>query len=241
MSPDWAAKASPVPYATFGDPQSLNLYSYVRNNPLSKADADGHCDWCIDLAISIGAYVGSHPAVAQALGTLGDSMGMKGTVGVVARYRAGDTNVGGALSLTSEGRNDGTGKSAIQGTLSGQVAGAGSQLNVTGTFEKNGTMVNPLDNIGGNTKLTNAGPNGSSAQVGDDGRVALGLNVSFPPQVAPGAQLAAQAGIQVTAGGQEAGGVARAVGDAAISDTKQFVQDLHTSTTCGVGGCSTQH
>jgi RHS repeat-associated protein len=46
MSPDWAAKEEPVPYATFDDPQSLNLYSYVRNNPLSRADKDGHCDWC---------------------------------------------------------------------------------------------------------------------------------------------------------------------------------------------------
>jgi RHS repeat-associated protein len=42
MSPDWAAQASPVPYATFGDPQSLNLYQYVRNNPLTNRDADGH-------------------------------------------------------------------------------------------------------------------------------------------------------------------------------------------------------
>jgi RHS repeat-associated protein len=43
MSPDWAAKAEPVPYAKMGNPQSLNLYSYVLNNPLSKADPDGHC------------------------------------------------------------------------------------------------------------------------------------------------------------------------------------------------------
>jgi len=42
MSPDWAAKASPVPYATFDDPQSLNLYQYARNNPLKNRDADGH-------------------------------------------------------------------------------------------------------------------------------------------------------------------------------------------------------
>ena len=42
MSPDWAAKASPVPYATFGNPQSLNLYSYMHNNPLGGVDADGH-------------------------------------------------------------------------------------------------------------------------------------------------------------------------------------------------------
>jgi len=40
---DWAAKPTSVPYAEFGDPQSLNLYSYVRNNPLNRVDADGHC------------------------------------------------------------------------------------------------------------------------------------------------------------------------------------------------------
>jgi RHS repeat-associated protein len=44
MTPDWDAKPTSVPYAEFGDPQSLNLYSYVRNNPLSKTDLDGH-DW----------------------------------------------------------------------------------------------------------------------------------------------------------------------------------------------------
>lgn len=42
MSPDWADKPTDVPYAEFGDPQSLNLYGYVGNNPMSKADADGH-------------------------------------------------------------------------------------------------------------------------------------------------------------------------------------------------------
>ncbi|WP_353071992.1 RHS repeat-associated core domain-containing protein [Tunturiibacter gelidoferens] len=42
MSPDWAAKAEPVPYSKLDDPQTLNLYSYVRNNPLSGVDPDGH-------------------------------------------------------------------------------------------------------------------------------------------------------------------------------------------------------
>jgi RHS repeat-associated protein len=50
MSPDWAAKAMPVPYANLLDPQSLNLYAYVNNNPLLKADPDGHCDWCQKVA-----------------------------------------------------------------------------------------------------------------------------------------------------------------------------------------------
>jgi len=53
MSPDWSVQAEPVPYAQLDDPQSLNLYAYVMNNPLSEVDADGHhgdspgkCDDC---------------------------------------------------------------------------------------------------------------------------------------------------------------------------------------------------
>ncbi|MGB6974361.1 MAG: RHS repeat-associated core domain-containing protein [Terracidiphilus sp.] len=42
MSPDWDAKPTAVPYASFGDPQTLNLYSYVENTPLNRVDADGH-------------------------------------------------------------------------------------------------------------------------------------------------------------------------------------------------------
>jgi RHS repeat-associated protein len=42
LSPDWSAKEEPVPYAKLDDPQSLNLYAYVGNNPLSRVDKDGH-------------------------------------------------------------------------------------------------------------------------------------------------------------------------------------------------------
>jgi RHS repeat-associated protein len=44
MTPDWAAKPVTVPYAKFGDPQSLNLYSYVENAPVNRIDPDGHED-----------------------------------------------------------------------------------------------------------------------------------------------------------------------------------------------------
>ncbi len=43
MSPDWADKPEAVPYSSLDNPQSLNLYGYVLNNPLSHADADAHC------------------------------------------------------------------------------------------------------------------------------------------------------------------------------------------------------
>jgi RHS repeat-associated protein len=61
VSPDWSAKEEPVPYATMDDPQSLNLYSYVRNNPLTRVDADGHYDWdsaIVSLSTTAGGLAG---------------------------------------------------------------------------------------------------------------------------------------------------------------------------------------
>ena len=46
LSPDWSAKVMPVPYAKLDNPQSLNLYSYVWNNPLARADRDGPAGNC---------------------------------------------------------------------------------------------------------------------------------------------------------------------------------------------------
>src|ERR1035438_5071331 len=48
MSPDWSATPQAVPYADLSDPQTLNLYSYVRNNPLANPDPDGHAECFIN-------------------------------------------------------------------------------------------------------------------------------------------------------------------------------------------------
>jgi RHS repeat-associated protein len=42
VSADWAAMPQAVPYSSLKDPQSPNLYGYVRNSPLAKIDASGH-------------------------------------------------------------------------------------------------------------------------------------------------------------------------------------------------------
>jgi RHS repeat-associated protein len=42
MSPDWSATPAAIPFADPADPQSLNQYSYVKNNPLNRTDPNGH-------------------------------------------------------------------------------------------------------------------------------------------------------------------------------------------------------
>jgi RHS repeat-associated protein len=42
LSADWSEDPDPLPYADLANPQELNLYSMVTNNPQSFADPDGH-------------------------------------------------------------------------------------------------------------------------------------------------------------------------------------------------------
>jgi RHS repeat-associated protein len=58
MSPDWSAIPAPVPYANLASPQSLNLYSYVENNPTTLGDPGGHCDFGCVFGIAMGVFNG---------------------------------------------------------------------------------------------------------------------------------------------------------------------------------------
>src|SRR5262249_31779379 len=42
LSADWSAIPAPVPYANIANPQTLNLYAMVSDDPESFADLDGH-------------------------------------------------------------------------------------------------------------------------------------------------------------------------------------------------------
>ena len=43
ITPDWSDQPTEVPYAKMGDPQTLNLFAYLRSNPTGGVDLDGHC------------------------------------------------------------------------------------------------------------------------------------------------------------------------------------------------------
>jgi RHS repeat-associated protein len=42
LSPDWSSIPAPVPYADLSNPQTLNLYQFVKNDPETFTDPDGH-------------------------------------------------------------------------------------------------------------------------------------------------------------------------------------------------------
>ena len=44
LTPDWSARPAGVLYADLLLPQTLNLYAYVGNNPVTHTDPDGHGD-----------------------------------------------------------------------------------------------------------------------------------------------------------------------------------------------------
>jgi RHS repeat-associated protein len=67
MTPDWAARPTAVPYAVFGDPQSLNLYTYVENSPVNRVDADGH--YCVPAGLQSWCSIDPMPGEKEAVQT----------------------------------------------------------------------------------------------------------------------------------------------------------------------------
>jgi RHS repeat-associated protein len=61
LSADWSSVPAPVPYANLTNPQTLNLYAMVSDDPESFADLDGHADDSISTIIQ--------DAVLTAIGT----------------------------------------------------------------------------------------------------------------------------------------------------------------------------
>jgi RHS repeat-associated protein len=121
LSADWSATPVPVPYADFSSPQSLNLYSYVGNNPLNLTDRDGHC--CSFSASSIADFVDDK--INTAVNFYRDRAVASGspTVAAVATFTAGATgDVGkGFTNLLRTGESVG---SLPEKASAGQVATA---------------------------------------------------------------------------------------------------------------------
>jgi RHS repeat-associated protein len=130
MSPDWSSKPSPVPYAELGDPQSLNLYGYVRNNPLSKADADGHCDSWGTCVQWVKDFVQAFKATNVNVTKSAYVVNSQSKDPSVALTKSDVKAMGGSVNATASGNNSSIKVTATPGASTSTTFGAG---NVEGT------------------------------------------------------------------------------------------------------------
>jgi RHS repeat-associated protein len=73
LSSDWSATPTPVPYANLTNPQTLNLYSMVSDDPESFADLDGHC--CVLETAEAGAELGTIAGpIGEVIGAVGGAI-----------------------------------------------------------------------------------------------------------------------------------------------------------------------
>ncbi len=79
LSPDWSAKVAPIPYVKLDDPQTLNLYAYMQNSPLSGVDPDGH----VAPSMCGTGGQGCKHLTARDIDTLGNGVGIALGVGAV--------------------------------------------------------------------------------------------------------------------------------------------------------------
>ena len=165
MSPDWTAKYEPVPYAKLGDPQTLNLYAYVLNNPLTHFDPDGHaCDslWhCAQsflnvIEIKVSASYGTqgstqwgiakgeyHATVAGLEGTTGLGGGNSGVEfksGVGASASASGGPAKASLSVQAGAQASTTQGASLSVSANGKLAlgPQATSFSASGTLDQNG-------------------------------------------------------------------------------------------------------
>jgi RHS repeat-associated protein len=156
MSPDWSANVEPVPYAKLYDPQTLNLYSYVGNNPLARADADGHCfeDGCaVETAVGLGIVA------------CGAVEGLHAYYSTPAAQRANEalsTAISQGISSTAQ---------SVKNTVSGWFSKKAPDPGKPGTRGKpdhQATAAEEADKIGGKTEVRIPTPGGAKeTRVGD--------------------------------------------------------------------------
>jgi len=171
MSPDWSVKAEPVPYAKLDNPQSLNLYGYVLNNPLSKADPDGHawCPACTKFLTALGNTFQVKTSVGSGVQVSGSMLGAKVTAGAstktVTTYTPFGSKPTDQKSVTETGIQAQIGTAAFTKLTNTTTVGADQDAGTLGV--KGGTAATSLSSSPSlSTGSASASTSGSISVVG---------------------------------------------------------------------------
>jgi RHS repeat-associated protein len=121
LSADWSSVPVPVPYANLTNPQTLNLYAMVADDPESFADLDGHDGigvWdVVDFVVgALNAYASDNLAGAgrQQQDTTAGKLGAA-TGDLAATIQGGEEALAGGAGVTTGVSLSATGEGAIIG------------------------------------------------------------------------------------------------------------------------------
>ena len=186
MSPDWSAKAEPVPYSKLYDPQTLNLYGYLTNNPLSRVDPDGH-----------GPLWDKFKAVFYGKASAGPGVGTE-----LKATKYAKVEIGAKTQIEVRGSSSGvdvTGKAVAEAKVTVGRSSAGASVEADKQLVKNGNADPQPTTVTGNVGINSAtaGPN----EIGVEGHVgAVGVEVGVDVDKAK--EFGAAVGDSVNAAGQ---------------------------------------
>ncbi len=166
MSPDVGADIEALPYADFQNPQSLNLYGYVMNNPVKSVDKDGHnVTLCVDgqsqcTTISDDRWkaVQQQIAAGNSGGVTVDGKGFLGTGTIMC-----DGSACGKATYSEEGLHDAS--MPIIAAVAGGVAGPGIVRSMFNALTGMANEQQPQRNTGGTDPSTPTGRRGSPMNV----------------------------------------------------------------------------
>jgi len=222
MTPDWADKPTAVPYAMFGDPQTLNLYAYVRNNPLSKADPDGHCEpGCSDLiarvVVAVTMFSVRHPEVGKAYDKMVSSLSLKVSGGAQLKTPEKLAPVSGGVAATGYVKLSGEGVSAgANASASSSLGGVGMKSSLDLPIAKNNELVNPLKSASGEVSSTaGSGKDNVDVEASGNDKGEASFGGTYGEGLAFGVEV-----------GADVGELGAAILDGIISDIKDNVEQL---------------
>ena len=243
-TPDWSAKPQPVPYADFAKPQSLNLYSYLRNNPLNETDPDGHCGLDVNCWKQFGSgfadtsYRPIVQAISHPINTLG-SLGnaalhpvdttvalKKAVVDTSQAALSGDPNAIGKVTGTvvSALATWGAGKAVSTLAKGGELAEAGTAVSSGAkVFRVFGGEATPFGNPAGGSFTT------VSPGMVSDFRTAAGLYPGNTGQFVLEGTVTDTMGVTVRGSLPGPGGVGGGLPEAVIPDASNKIKVIRVS------------